>query len=53
MKYLKLFKTTAEYESYIADSENFVRPNVSLCEDDNSVYFHDFISEPDIDYSKE
>ena len=53
MKYLKLFKTTAEYESYIADSEDFVRPNVSLCEDDNSVYFHDFISEPDIDYSKE
>ena len=51
MKYIKLFKTTAEYEAYIADVENFIVPNVSLCKDTNFTYHHKHL--PEIDYSKE
>ena len=51
MKYIKKFKTTAEYESYINDPENFIKPNVSLCKDTNFVYYHKYVPEPD--YSKE
>ena len=32
--FLKLFNTTAEYNAYTADTENFIKPNVSVCEDD-------------------
>ena len=57
MKYIKLFKTTAEYEAYIGDAENFIRPNLSLCEDTNLTYIHNTVKqnpeEPTIDYSKQ
>ena len=33
MKYLKKFATTAQYEAYTADTENFITPNVSICND--------------------
>ena len=41
MKYIKLFETTAGYQSYVADTANFITPNVSLCEDAlTTVYYH-------------
>ena len=40
MKYIKLFKTKAEYEAYAADKDNFILPNLSFCEDTISVYSH-------------
>ena len=41
MKYLKEFETTAEYAVYSADTENFVLPNISVCNDDiYKVYYN-------------
>lgn len=37
MKYLKKFATTAQYEAYTADTENFITPNVSTCDDNPTV----------------
>ena len=42
MKYLKKFNTMAEYEAFIA-SDEFVKPNVSLVEQDNVIFYHRFI----------
>ena len=43
MKYLKEFETTAEYEAYTADTENFILPNISVCNDDiYKVYYNTF-----------
>ena len=38
-KYIKLFNTHAEYETYINGS-NKILPNVSYCEDNNEVHFN-------------
>ena len=46
--FLKLFNTTAEYNAYTADTANFIKPNVSLCEDTKDVYYN-----PEHDYSKD
>ncbi len=46
-KYLKLFETHAEYQTY-AQSGDMIKPNVSYCEDDNEVHYN-----PIIDYSSE
>lgn len=37
-KYITLFKTTSEYQEYRLSS-GFTSPNVSLCEDENKIYF--------------
>ena len=37
-KYLKLFETTAEYESFI--QTDYDKPNVSYCEDNNEVHYN-------------
>ena len=39
MKYLKYFKTEAEYNAYI-QSEDFVLPNVSYTVDSDNVFYH-------------
>lgn len=36
-KYLKLFNTHSQYESYTADTSNFILPNVSYCKDQPTV----------------
>ena len=40
MKYLKEFTTTAQYEAYTADTENFILPNVSLTVDNPTVVYY-------------
>ena len=42
-KYLKLFKTHTQYETYI-NGQDAVKPNVSYCEDDNGVHYNPFVS---------
>ncbi len=39
-KFLKQFNTTAEYNAYTADTENFILPNVSLTVDNNTVHYN-------------
>lgn len=39
MKYIKLFNTEEEYESYINSSDSML-PNVSLCLSNNSLHFN-------------
>ena len=47
MKYIKLFETHQEYETYINDRQNLVLPNVSFCEDTpNEVHYNPY-EEPD------
>ena len=43
MKYLKLFKENANYQSFIAGSE-FLKPNVSFIKEDSTVCYHPYIS---------
>ena len=50
MKYIKLFNTHNEYETYIA-SEDKVLPNVSLCEDARDVHYNPWV--PPHDYSQD
>ena len=38
-KYLKLFNTYLQYQSYIEDLINFIRPNVSVCKDSPTVVY--------------
>ena len=39
--YIKLFETTADYNAYEADAANFIKPNVSVCEDaPTTVYYN-------------
>ena len=47
MKYLKEFETTADYAAYSADTENFILPNISVCNDDiYKVYYNTFEKPP-------
>ena len=39
MKYLKLFDTETNYLAY-RDGSNYLKPNVSLCDDKDSVYYN-------------
>ena len=42
--FIKLFNTTAEYNTYTADTENFILPNVSCAMDDlTSMHFNPFV----------
>ena len=38
--FIKLFDTTAEYNTYTADTSNFILPNVSLTVDNNTVHYN-------------
>ena len=40
MIYLKLFQNNTEYNAYTADTANFILPNVSLIEDNNTVHYN-------------
>jgi len=48
MKYLKKFKTNAEYQTYITD-KTALKPNVSYVTDDSDVFYNPYIP---TDYSK-
>ena len=39
MKYLKLFDAEKKYLAY-RDSKDYIKPNVSLCDDNGKVYYH-------------
>ena len=42
--FLKLFNTTAEYNTYTADTENFIKPNVSCAMDDlTTVHYNPYV----------
>ena len=49
-KYLKLFETTSEYNTYIG-GQNVVLPNVSLCEDNYEVHYKPFVPMNIINYN--
>jgi hypothetical protein len=38
MKYVKLFENNSGYTAYTADTENFVKPNVSYCVQENECH---------------
>lgn len=40
MKYLKEFETENEYLTYRNDKVNYLKPNVSLCDDNDVVYYN-------------
>ena len=40
MKYLKEFKTENDYLAYRDDKSNYLKPNVSLCEGNSTVYYN-------------
>ena len=43
-EYLKLFETTNEYNSY-KESEDLITPNVSLCKDQNKIYYNPHVDQ--------
>ena len=50
-KYLKNFETHVEYEAYTADTENFIKPNVSYCINvPNEVHYNPLEPTPTRDY---
>lgn len=44
--YIKLFDTHSQYESYTADTANFILPNVSYCKDQANVVHYNPYVEP-------
>ena len=46
MKYLKKFQTTAQYNAYTADTENFILPNASLITETNGMAYHPYVPDP-------
>ena len=48
-KYLKLFETHTNYETYI-NGNDAVRPNVSYCEDINDVHYNPYVYDYSQDY---
>ena len=40
MKYLKEFSTENDYLTYRNDKSKYLKPNVSLCDDNGSVYYN-------------
>ena len=40
MKYLKLFDTETNYLAYRDDKSSYLKPNVSLCDDNGDVYYN-------------
>lgn len=45
MEYLKLFENHSQYEDFI-ETEDFVRPNVSLCVQENEVHYTQYFLTP-------
>ena len=45
-KYLKKFETTSQYNAYTADTENFIKPNVSLITETNTVEYNPYVIPP-------
>lgn len=53
MKYLKLFNTHSQYESYTADTANFITPNVSYCLNvPNEVHYNPLVSVSGVELNK-
>ena len=48
-KYLKKFETHTEYEAFTATSE-FIKPNVSLCVEENEVHYNPYVHDYSQDY---
>ena len=46
MKYLKEFETTSQYNAYTADTANFIKPNVSLITETNTVEYNPLVIPP-------
>ena len=47
-KYIKEFETHTQYESYTADTQNFILPNVSYCVDTpNEVHYSPYVGPPE------
>ena len=44
-KYLKKFDTTSQYNAYTADTANFIKPNVSLITETNTVAYNPYVPE--------
>ena len=43
-KYIKLFEAHSQYESYTADTANFIKPNISFCLDTpNDVHYNPYV----------
>ena len=42
-KYLKKFQTTSQYNAYTADTANFIKPNVSLITETNTVEYNPYV----------
>ena len=40
MKYLKLFNTKSDYLTYRDDKSKYLKPNVSLSDDNGDVYYN-------------
>lgn len=40
MKYLKEFNTENDYLTYRNDKSKYLKPNVSLCDDNGDVYYN-------------
>ena len=43
--YLKKFEAMSQYDAYTADTENFIKPNVSLVVDNNTVRYNPILPE--------
>ena len=50
-KFFRKFETLAEYEQYVSDVDNFILPNVSLCKENETLYYNKYATS--IDYSQE
>jgi len=46
MIYLKKFETTSQYNAYTADTANFIKPNVSLITETNTVEYNPLVIPP-------
>ena len=40
MRYLKLFDTESDYLAYRYDKNNYIKPNISLCEGNGEAYYN-------------
>ena len=43
MKYIKEFENHSQYQTYTADTSNFILPNVSLCVQENEVHYNPYV----------
>ena len=43
MKYIRKFENHSQYQTYTADTSNFILPNVSLCVQENEVHYNPYV----------